>query len=207
MRIQKHLKPEAVCAKHSSRYTMANPWYDAKSKSVCATDGRVAVMLPVETDNGEPTGTLPGKALVAFRKQAGRGVHELDILGLETTVQYGGLTYARDDGDDAPPPDSFPPVAKVIPARQKALGGLKPGQGPVVIGLDVKLLAALGKALGTDTVRLQIDGPESPIRVDPIHLNGDDPAGYGLLAIFDGETPSNGPAGSGAIMPVTVKSD
>lgn len=185
IKLSKHLRPEAVAAKEGSRYAINTAWYDAETRTVNATDGRVAVQIAVDADPGEETGILPADALKAFRKVA-KGVDMLEIDQSNGEVRCLGQTHARDRADD----HRFPKVADVMPKREKAWTR-KDGVAPLytVIGVNVKMLAALGKAMGTDTVRLQITDENSPIRVDVIDL---------------GDRKATGEAW-GAIMPISAE--
>lgn len=177
IKLSKNMKPETIVPKISHRYGITSAWYDAGAKAVRATDGRVAISIPVES-NGEETGELPTDALKAFRKAAGRGQGELEITTTPDTVTCGGITMPRKKNKGwGTPMDMDAVIPKRLPDNTS---------DALVIGLDVKLLAKLATAMGVDIVRLQIGDPiGEPVRVDP---NG-----------------SNTPPAVGAIMPVKVR--
>lgn len=180
--LPKNLKPEEVSAKEASRYGINAPWYDQKAKAVLATDGRTALVIPVDSAADDETGQLPVEALKAFRKATPRGVDDLLIVAENGTVSCQGITMARDTGPDAV---RYPEVTNVIPKKEDPLvrkGADKKTGPPTVVGVNIKLLAKLAKAMGTETVRLQIQDPEYPIRVDPL-MEG---SGYGAIMPISG---------------------
>ena len=164
IQLPKNVKPEEVCSlpvsRVATRYGTDNPWYDQEAKAVCATDGRIAVLIPVDSAADDVTGELPREALKAFRKATPRGVDDLLIVAENGTVSCQGIIMAREAIER-----HRPDVRGIIPKRKKPD---EPGQRKAatvtVIGIDVKLLAKLGKAMGTDLVRLQITDPEPPAR-------------------------------------------
>lgn len=178
IQLPKNVKPEEAAAKELSRYAITAPWFDKGMQAVCATDGRIAVVLPVDAGDDDETGELPREALKAFRKATPRGVDDLNIVQENGTVSCQGVTMARE-----PIEGTRPDIKAVVPAK---LIQTKHGTGEqvtTVVILDVKLLAKLGKAMGTDTLRLQITDESSPVRVDP----GIEGSGYGVIMPVKGE--------------------
>lgn len=178
IKLNRNIKPELIAAP-KGHVLPVTAWYDAPSKSVRATDGKMAVSIPVEA-NGEETGELPTEALKAFRKNAPEGQQDLEITTTADTISCAGITMPRQENDGkGKPPDIDVVVPKRIPDN---------AEGATIIRLDVKLLAKLATAMGVEVVRLQIRGPTDAIRVDPIGLGSKPPV----------------PDAVGVIMPVTV---
>lgn len=179
IKLPKSCKPEEVAAKEGSRYAITDPWFDQGMKAVCATDGRMVVIIPVESD-GEETGALPREALKAFRKAVPRGVEDMAITADNGTVSCHGITMPREAGEGR----RYPEVGGVVPAKAEPPKAREGVETITSICLDAKLLAKLAKAMGSDTVRLQITDSGAAIRVDPIEV------GYGsygaIMPLGDG---------------------
>jgi hypothetical protein len=179
LELPKGVFPELVAAKEASRYAIDSPWFDAKAGAVRATDGRMAISIPVEHYGGEETGSLPAAALKAFRKEAKYKPH-VPIVGVNGSVSCLGITMPR------PAECNAPDVGAVIPAKQKASE-----EGYTVICLNAVYLAKIAKALGVESVRLQIESEATPIRVDPAATGADAPApsAVGVLMPIDERAP------------------
>ena len=143
-----------------------------------ATDGRIAVLLPVDAADDDVTGELPREALKAFRKATPRGVDDLLIVAENGTLACQGITMPRETEEVR-----HPDVKGIIPAKLKPTRHATGEQVTTVICLNVKLLSKLAKAMGTDTLRLQITDESSVVRVDP----GIGGRGYGAIMPISGQ--------------------
>jgi hypothetical protein len=169
--IPKGTFPEECAAKEASRYAIDSVWFDADKGAVYATDGRMVVRIPVEHYGEEPSGSLPVKALKAFRKEAKHQPHIAVCFLTPTSASCLGVTMPREEDTR-----TFPKADDVIPAKGT--------NGSTVVCLNAVYLAKIAKAMGVQSVRLQIDGENTPIRVDPAGCGEDVPAPEAVGAIM-----------------------
>ncbi len=157
MRISKLAKPELCAAKEESRYAITYPWLDTEAGYVVATNGRCMVRIPVTETSDDTTGPIPTKILKSARKDAPRTAPEMSVVLNGTAAAY-GVSMPR--GGD--PETRFPDYAGVIPSDKRP---------NVRLGLSAKYLLDIAKAMGTDSVVLEIsaeDPDETPIVVRPV---------------------------------------
>jgi hypothetical protein len=124
VKIDTRYRPELVVSKDETRYNLTEPYLDAPAKRVVATDGHRLVVLPVEVDEGEGSRYVDRDLLRVARRWLG------GVVGGPTWPEDPSLASAK-----------FPDWKAVVPK--------KPGEpGTVTIGLDLRLLEGILKALG-----------------------------------------------------------
>lgn len=121
-----------------------------------AMDGHCLVVVPVEMEEGQQSGSVRAEDLKAVRKATKKGE---DVV-----------VAVADHGD-------FPPWREVLPEHRRG------SPGTFTVALDVKLLAKLAEALdcerknGNVMLTFKVDDPLSPIVVD----RGWDERAFGIL--------------------------
>lgn len=135
MRISKHYRPEVVASKDADRFNLTDPYLDARAARVVATDGRMLVALPVETDKQERSRYLSVHLLKAARS-LGEEDAPAEIEDQEIRP-FGVLWPAEQMGRE------FPQWKKALPSFRAG------GPGTITLALDAKRLKALADAMGT----------------------------------------------------------
>ncbi len=158
---------KCAATKADPRYYLREPWLDVDGKRLLATNGHAMVVIPVEVDPDDTTGTVPMEAVKAVRK-----VHKKDghlLLEAAHANAYGGR-YPREEC-------KYPDVDQIIEPLPK-------GEGEADIVLDAKMLYDLAQALmackTTEAARVRLyfrkdeEGTvdkTAAIRVVPMGLN------------------------------------
>ena len=179
MEITKTHKMHLAVTKEATRYGTNTPWLQTTGDGPCvyATDGRIAVRVPVQTDETDDDGGIPS---ACFKPAIGTydAKRRIDCNGSAVLHGRGGTRISHDrPDDDLRYPDADHHIDKALDSPN------------VVVGVNVAWLANLAKALGTDTVMLSIHAVDGHV-VHPI-----------------GVTPTGDSASlaRGVIMPITVK--
>lgn len=137
MRFDNRYEIERAISDDTSRPTLVHAHYDLERKRLCATDGHMMAIIPVEPQEGEAAGPVSGESIKAARKATAKmGIAEIHANGALAVLA--GPTFPRPRLDGL----SFPPIDEVIPSYKKG------DEGTVTIGLDVELLMGLARAIG-----------------------------------------------------------
>jgi len=187
---------ESAVARESSRYTLSCPWMvpviEGGTGLLCATDGRILAVLPVELTETDEGGAVPIEAIKVARKNAtaertnSRG--DVTRRAIPAEVLLNGTAAVRStEGEHGsfPREDARGPnIDTIIPDRQSSA---------LSICLSAEALFRLAKAITLKdssagcghAIRLQLSGDGKggidcyrPIRVDPLEGEG---AGYGAI--------------------------
>lgn len=156
MKTHKECQIEKVVSRDASRPGIGFPYF--RGGALWATDGRMMVKLPVESDETDTEGWVPVDALKAARKLSGR----LDSISVHlngAATLANGAAFPRPGGDEFKG-GQWPNCERVF---DDAIGK----ETKFSIAFDVKLLAAIADAMGTDKVRLQMTDENTVIRVYP----------------------------------------
>jgi len=169
MKLPNNCKIEAVASKDTYRIQTSAAYL--QGDKLIATNGRAIVVLPVEREEHDTDGYIPAKALAAARKLAKRDMAHLAANGCITLKD--GSTMPRDNLGGA----VFPNWQQCVPKEPEQ-------SHPVRIGFNVKLLAEIAAAMGTETVCIRIQDEKSPIMVYPTgatRMNEASPNAVGVL--------------------------
>ena len=156
MKTHKDCKIEAVTSRDATRATLSVPYL--RGGCLWATDGRAMVKLPVESDETDTEGFVPVEALKAARKLSGR----IDSISVHLN---GAATLAN--GATFPRPTTQTQGFTTWPNCERVFDDAIGKETKFSVALDVKLLAAIADAMGTDKVRLQMTDENTAIRVYP----------------------------------------
>lgn len=169
MRIDKRYKLAGVAAKEATRYAVTGIWLTAHNNGwACATDGRMAALVPAEVSDQESDAIIPAEA-IAKARTVGKASQpaELHVDGhVEVETKKGPIRWEKVEG-------KFPALGQVCVAEH---------EGEVSLALNAELLARLAAGLGSARVRLRFQ-PAKPgsfgkaIIVEPLEPSG---AGSGL---------------------------
>ena len=151
IKMPRGMRPENVASKEASRYSIDNPWFHKESGTIRATDGRMAISIPVEHGDDDESGQIPGKALKVFAKESKR-LSYVSMAGHNGTISCLGMTLPREELGPVPDFDNITP---------------KKDSDAVTVTLNAAMLARLAKGLGTDVVTLQLGETGTPILVSP----------------------------------------
>lgn len=157
MKTNKDCKIEAVISRDASRPSLGAPYF--RGGALWATDGRAMVKLPVESDETDAEGWVPLDALKAARKLAGR----LDTVSIHlngAATLCNGAAFPRLD-DKRREGTQWPNCERVF---DDAMGK----ETKFSVAFDVRLLAAIADAMGTDQVKLDLTDELTVIRVSPV---------------------------------------
>lgn len=103
MIMTKDCKPELACSKDETREKILNPWITKHKDGrhyMCASDGAMAVLIPVDMEEGETTGPVPIEALQKARKLSHRNNPKL-AMGCNGDIKLqDGTSYARNQAVD-----------------------------------------------------------------------------------------------------------
>lgn len=146
MQIDSRTKIEKAAAKDKSRPALNHPHLNVTTGMIEATNGVIAVRVPVDCDPEDCSGAVSAEALAAARKEGEQ------LRCAEERLETRDTSYRR------PQVGSFPALADLIPAA---------GSGTWRVALDVDQLAKLAAALGSERVILEGSAPGAPIRVEP----------------------------------------
>ena len=148
MIINKDNKLNECVSKDSSRSeSMRSIHFDKEANKLVATNGKLMVWVtPVDVHEEDVAGDIPTEAwkLASSKKGYSRLVCNQEV------VETGDQIFKRNH-------DKFPNWTQVVP---------KPSGEPVVtIGIDARLLLQVQKALGVDSVIMEIHLAEDPILI------------------------------------------
>jgi len=156
-----------VCAKKGdARYFIQNPHLDAEKKILWATNGHIAVRIPVETSETDVSGSISLEAITyaATIAAAGKTIPEIAANG---SLDIGETSFTRPDG-------KFPDAEKIY--QENLVRETK-----AIISIDAKLLhdlaAALSKKGKAGGVTLEIGGEGDAVLV----ISNDNSEARGIL--------------------------
>lgn len=156
MKIHKHFKIEAVTSRDTKRATLSVPYF--RGGNLWATDGRAMVKLPVESDETDTEGWVSVDALKAARKLSGRrDTVSIHLNGTATLCN--GVTFPR---------PNYETMGGNWPNCERVFDDAMGKETKFSIAFDVKLLASIADAMGTDKVRLEMTDENTVIRVYPV---------------------------------------
>jgi hypothetical protein len=176
-------KIEMAACTDESRESIARPYLDVDKKIIAASNGCIAVVMPVQIDEGDTSGHLDSAALVEARKIAGR---KAETVSLRANGQYAlpnGMTIPRSQ-TETPFPDMEQYMARELTSDTS---------GDVVhICLNVDYLVKIAAALGAGkNAHLNLDiKPEIVTRsgrskwtgsLNPIAVTCDTSEGYAVI--------------------------
>jgi DNA polymerase III sliding clamp (beta) subunit (PCNA family) len=155
MKLKAKYRPELICSKDATRFVLTEPHVKViKGKpSLCATDGRRLLVIPIEAEKSE-FGTLPKDAIRlarSTRQDKRQDNLHLNLNGCITLPN--GWTLPRPKQEDF---SNFPNVEQVIP---------NPDKQTCVVSFDAKLLYELSQAMGVRQVVLKFQDKGSAITV------------------------------------------
>lgn len=163
-----------AAAKEATRYAMDVVKFDATASVLVATDGCGLAVVPVECEGEASDALLSLETVRAAAKNPTRFASEAVVR--PHVPDDKSVTVLRRDGNlimpqiDPTTVGNFPEYAAVIPARRNGTSDA------TVITLNVEILTNLAKAMGATSLRIQIDGPTTPVRLDAFdednRLNG-----------------------------------
>ena len=164
MRIPKRCEIELAAASDPAKGPLLYQiHHDAKAGEVFASDGKIYAVVGVDS-SGSDTGPLDVAGLRRARKKSRSKTDRVEFCEAPSQVY----------------PLSCPDYRHTnVPALQKA--------ATIEIGLDVRLLVRLAKAIGTDGVRLSFS-PDDPttILVRPANASNSTPENYGNYGVLKG---------------------
>lgn len=166
MKLPKNCKIELAASKNKIRPSIGAPYLEIRESGsrVCATNGAILAVIPVETEEGETSGYLSIDALKAARKT--RDEHA-EIYCNGSLQVKNGATFPR-HGEEM----RFPDVDAVTVPPNEEIHGCK----RVKLLIDTVLLSSLADAIGSECVTLWLQAEEGrdglvvdrPIRVEPM---------------------------------------
>lgn len=155
MNISHLFKPEK-CLSHPKRHRKNLEHAILDGSNLIATDGRVAVILPVERSKDDRDGYVSPEALINARKVNG------EVKCGDSFVLANGMSLPRN-----------PEIEAIKPYDWKML---TPTEKPSYrVGLNVESLTRICEAMGDESVVLEIIMPESGIpiiKVSPVKVTG-----------------------------------
>lgn len=170
MRISKTHKIEKICSKDKSRLScLEHPYLKQKDDGTWelqATDGYRLVRIPVEVDESDTEGSIP---VNAFKSK-------IPANTTERTISANGVaTYGSENGqtitEDRPVAEKWPDFDRITPDRATNFDNAE-----TTVSFNAKMLYELAQALGSNIVKISINGPFQPIGVKAQYGES-----YGLL--------------------------
>ena len=156
MKIAKRYRPEIVASRDIDRASITDPYLDTKAERLVATDGRMLVAIPVETEKSERSRYLACSLLKAARNLGDDEV-PAEIEDQEI-VEYGVLWPAAQE--------------RMFPDWQSVVPKMKHGDpGTVTVHLNPRLLKSLAEAMASGSaVALTFDAgqPATALVVRPL---------------------------------------
>lgn len=153
MRVKTKYKLELICSRDNLRPAIENlSLREVKGKpSLCATDGRKLVVIPVVESDPSEYGNVPKEALTIARRKRQDKRSDTVKLVLNGKVEFeNGWTMPRDQEL------TFPNVESVIPGARSE----------TQISFSAKYLYEIAQSMGVDTVTLNLSSNNTdPIRV------------------------------------------
>lgn len=160
MQVDKRAKPWLCAAKQVGGYGIPEPWL--AGDELRATDGRMAVRIPVLREADDVDGPVTAEAMKSAAKCAVRSGTATIRCNGALEVQN-GPTFPRPSKDDW----RYPDVAAAEPD----------GEPAYTVTLDPYMLAKIAEAMGAKWVTLELRD-EQAIRVLPV---GGVPDAHGLM--------------------------
>lgn len=153
MRFPKACKIETACAKESSRYDLTSVHLcidgegNERTAELWASDGRLAVIVPVEVDTSDAPGLLTAEQIQRARdKTQRRGTAHLiagDTVIFDDTSAFPRVGRAG---------KKFPNLREFVPDFA--------GKKTVCFVFDTELLSRVADALGTRRISLEVELPD-----------------------------------------------
>lgn len=157
MRIDRRFKPEVAVSKSERNPVICNPRLDTHAQRMVATDGYVAVSVPVIIEDDDTAGAIPVDAL-----KLARGIGEKDDpiqLNCNGTVEVPGVaSFQRHTQGE-------------FPDMQSAFDGF-PAKPAATFAINAEKLLEAAKALGGSVVQVEVFGRTKPLRITPLHGHG-----------------------------------
>lgn len=164
MKISPYYEPDRIVAKgKDANPNLTDPYLDAAAERILATNGHMAVSVPVDRDASDRNQYLSRNLLKVARRFSQDGA-PVTIEGDQ--VEPDGPTWPCEQDR------KFPDISAVLASAPH-----RGVEGTFTVGLNAKNLRDLAVALGSDgAVRLTFDlaNPESPIRVERYAGSGDE---------------------------------
>ncbi len=162
MKLHRNGKPWLCTAREAGRYGTEHPFLITLrdgTRALAATDGRRAVVLPVDGEEGDTDGAVTREAITAAGKARPKSCGDDVYVRANGSLEIpGGATFPRpEQGSDGQPFGRFPPVEDVTPR----------GEPEYRITFDAKFLAEIAAAMGCDAVTLELHDDGLPIVVLP----------------------------------------
>ena len=152
MQIEKSYKPELVASKDETRLTLT-ALHISKAGHIEATNGRMAVRVPVILNKDEPDGMLSCDCLAYARELATESAVIIE-LAPKTAETVDKTRFVR-----PPFQEEFPNLDNLWPLDR---------ENEYVIGLNPTLLLMLAKAMGSAAeIVIRIKNDKSPMIVKP----------------------------------------
>lgn len=163
----KKFKLEKAVSKNERRPALNSAYLDVENSVLIATDSNVLAVIPVELALDDTTGLVPVEALTLARKDQTKDEHAEIVANGRVSVRVRGERAEFDRADT----DGFPDWKQFFKRGKKPL---------VTLALNPKLLAHLAEAVGAGSgaVKLDIYGPDLPIRVSAL---GDESGAKGIV--------------------------
>lgn len=161
MKIKKSCKVENVTSTDETRPQIMEPFL-TEDGYLLATNGKAAIRLRVEMEEGDTAGYVNGEALATARKSKN---YENSIKCNGTIILENGQTMPRFTLASASDNRPYPDIEKVIPT----------GDPVFSIRFNPALLEAVAEALGAergDTVRLDFFGSDKVFKVSVKRIDG-----------------------------------
>ena len=159
MLIPTSARPELVCAKSEGRYAIDRPWF--KDGHIYATDGRIAVKIPVNECKDDHSGSIRLDALKLMRS-TNRNVHSITMSKKGIEVPLAKATFDNDCQD------------KTVDV-ERVLKKTESEDKKIKVKLNAKLLEKLARSMGAEAVELTLSVDEFgvlvdvPIKVEPVY--------------------------------------
>ena len=167
MIIPSKYRPELGVSKDRPRELLTSLYL--RGSMLYATNGRMAIQIPVEREPDDVDGFIPVEALVEARQTCARSATtrrqrpgSFMMSARKATLafdsKFGPIEMKR------PEPGVYPTMTGVIDAT--------PRRRTHCISFDVAFLSACAAALGHKCVTISFDGPETPIIVQALDNTG-----------------------------------
>lgn len=154
MIISKLARVEKAVDRQFTRYAMAQCHLDTDGKRLVATNGKYLVAYPVEIEEGDESGPIEVKAIVAARKAAPKNSQTFSIKANGHYIFQDGGTMPRNKDLGR-----FPDWKAIVPSENK------PAKQRERLGIDASYLATIQEAIAADSVTLEFIEGTNAIRV------------------------------------------
>jgi len=130
---------DRATSKDKTRPVLSCAYLNVEEGTIEATDSYMAVVVPVEIEDGDTSGLIPSEALSALRKASKTVWRSLTANGEVTLETADGIqTWKRPEGQ-------FPNLRQLTPSEYSGFR----------VGINPEKLYNLAKALGSETVTLE----------------------------------------------------